>query len=231
MLAPRRLWDLALRPQGFAACAETPSGYGPALLGMLAWRVPFGILSGVATLIAARQALESVKRLEGPWAQALVMAVPEVAPEDLRTLLADLPPLNLSLQVWGWMLILVPLGLIGAWLHHSVWDHGCLWLLRGLRKEHPWAATLEAEALALQVGAVGALLGLLSFLPGLGMLLWPLVLLVELWFWGLRGAALAAFHGCSVWKGVAATLLHGALVVMVGCGLLTFLLAVAAVTP
>jgi hypothetical protein len=43
--------------------------------------------------------------------------------------------------------------------------------------------------------------------------------LVNLWFWGLRGFALAARHGCPPWKGVAATGLHLALLGCCGIGL------------
>lgn len=221
----RHGWEGAFRPQRvFPAWAAAPQGPRRALAGMLAWRIPVGVLGAVATVRALLSGLDEFRRLEGPWAQALLAGAPGLAPEDLQTALADLPKLPSLYGALPWILLAVPLGLLGAWLHHSVWDHGCLWLLRGLRKEHPWQATLEAEALALQVGAVGAALGLLSLAPGLGPRLWPLLLGVDLWFWCLRGVALAAFHECPLWKGVVATLLHGAILVLVGCGLLGLLL-------
>lgn len=210
-----------LRPdQVFPGLAAQPKGPGLAGLWMLLWRVPVGILGGMATLRGLSLALEQIKRLEGPWAQALLSATPGVAPEDLKAVLADLPAIPGGYRAVLGVLLAVPLGLVGAWLHHTVWDHGCLWLFKGLRKEHPWRASLEAEALALQVGAVGAVLGLLTWVPEIGVYAWPLVLLADLWFWGLRGAALAAFHGCPIWKGVTATLLHALLVIVLGCGLL-----------
>ena len=210
-----------LRPdQVFPGLAAQPQGPGNAGLRMLVWRVPVGILGGMATLRGLALALEQVKRLEGPWAQALLSATPAVAPEDLTAALAELPMIPGGSRAVVGLLLVVPLGLGGVWLHHTVWDHGCLWLLKGLRKNHPWRASFEAEALALHVGVVGAALGLLTWIPEIGVYTWPFVLLVDLWFWGLRGAALAAFHGCPIWKGVTATLLHGLLVIVLGCGLL-----------
>ena len=221
ILGLRDMGKAALRPDRvFPSLAAQPQGPGFAGLWMLVWRVPVGILSGMATLRGLALALEQLKRLEGPWAQALLSATPGVAPEDWKAALGDLPAMPGGSRALLGLLMLVPLGLVGVWLHHTVWDHGCLWLLKGLQKEHPWRATLEAEASALQVGVVGVAFGLLTWVPGLGVYTWPLVLLVDLWFWGLRGVALAAFHGCPVWKGVTATLLHGLLVIVLGCGLL-----------
>lgn len=190
---------------------------------MLAWRVPLGLLGGVVSLRAFASGLEQLKRLEGPWAEALLAQAQGFAPEDLKAALAGLPAVPSGAGALLALSLLVPLGLAGAWLHHSVWDHGCLWLLKGVRKEHPWRCTLRAEALALQVGSVGVAFGFISLLPRVGAYLWPFVVLVDLWFWGLRGVALAAFHGCPAWKGVVATLLHGLLVLILGCGILVFL--------
>jgi len=49
-----------------------------------------------------------------------------------------------------------------------------------------------------------------------------LLLPLGIYFWIIRGYALAAWHGCPPWKGVVATLLH---VVLVGGMLVVFLLA------
>ena len=217
-----------LRPDlVFPRLAGHPQGPGRAFLRMLVWRTPLGLFGGMAALRGIATALAQLKRLEGPFAQVLQAAAPEAAPEDLRAALGSLPSLPEGPGVVLGVGLLVLLGLTGAWLHHTAWDHGCLWLLKGVRKEHPWRATLEAEASALQVGAVGTAFGLLTLFPIVGALLWPLVVLVDLWFWGLRGAALAAFHGCPLWKGIVATLLHGFLVLLLGGGLLVYLVLLA----
>ena len=72
----------------------------------------------------------------------------------------------------------------------------------------PFRLTLAADAEALKVGVLGAVLDLLSGIPGAGCLFQVLLLPVGIYFWILRGYALAAWHGCPVWKGVVATLLH-----------------------
>lgn len=223
-MGPQELWEAALRPQRvFPAQAKDPRGSGRAFAGMMAWRVPLGVLGAVAAVRGLLLGLDQFRHLEGPWAQVVLTGVPGMAPEDLKAALAELPQLPSLYGALPWILLLVPLGMAGAWLHHSVWDHTCLWLLRGLRKEQPWKATLEAEALALEVGAVGAALGLLTLLPLIGSFLWPIMLGLDIWFWCLRGVALASFHGCPLWKGVVATLLHGAIVLLVTCGLLVLI--------
>jgi hypothetical protein len=105
-------------------------------------------------------------------------------------------------------------GVLSIWLHDAVWDHLALWLLRGLGRPRSFRDTLVADAEALKVGVFGALAGLLKYLGiGFTLLVWP----VGIYFWILRGYALSAWHGCPVWKGVVATLLHAALM-----GLLVF---------
>jgi hypothetical protein len=69
-------------------------------------------------------------------------------------------------------------------------------------------ATLAAEAQVQAVGWIGTALGLLAFLPGPGGWAGLALLPLTVWLWLLRGWALAAHHGCPVWKGVVATLLH-----------------------
>lgn len=228
VLGPLRLWRLAWRP-GVHVPVEAARPRGPLarMAGFLAWRIPFGVLGALGTWRGLEEAWGALRRLEGPWGQVATAALPDLRPEDLAGALGPMPTLA---RAFPWLLGAVPLGLLGEWLHHAVWDHGCLWMLRGLRKEHPWRATFEAEALALQVGAVGSVLGLASFLPGLGPYLWPLSAVLGLWFWGLRGVALAAFHGCPVWKGVLATLLH-ALLLGAFMGLLVLLALLAVGLP
>jgi hypothetical protein len=43
---------------------------------------------------------------------------------------------------------------------------------------------------------------------------------VAVYVWVLRGFALAAWHGCPIWKGVLATLLHGLLMAVLVFGTL-----------
>jgi hypothetical protein len=61
------------------------------------------------------------------------------------------------------------------------------------------------------VGALGTLVSLLLFLPYVGWILVLPVFALQSYFWILRGYALSAFHGCPLWKGIGATLLHAAL--------------------
>jgi len=226
-MGPQELWEASLQPhRALPRRAAKPLGPGGALVGMLAWRVPLGVLGAIATARGLLVGLTQFRQLEGPFAQTVLAAMPEVAPEDLKAALANLPQFPSLYSTLPWILLLVPLGLLGAWLHHSAWDHGCLWLLRGLRKDHPWKATFEAEAVALQVGSVGAVLGLVTLVPVVGPYLWPLTLVLDLWFWCLRGMSLAAFHRCPLWKGVAATFLHGILVILFACGLLVLVFLV-----
>lgn len=224
-MGPKELLGAALRPQQvFRTRAAAPESPARAFRGMLLWRAPLGLVGSVATLRGLLAAVEQLRRMEGPTAQVLRSSLPGVAQEDLVAALEALPALPTLVQALPWILLLVPLGLAGAWLHHTVWDQGCLWILGGLRKDHAWKATFEAEGLAMQAGAVGVALGLAAFIPVIGPFLWPLMMALDLWFWCLRGVALAAFHDCPIWKGVAATLLHGVLALLMLCGLLAWAL-------
>lgn len=178
----------------------------PRALGrMLLWRTPVAFLESVFVW--------RMVGLAGPLAQRILAALPdEEAREAWRALLGSLPAPPPLGEVWPWLLLAAPLMVAGAWLHHAAWDHGCLWLMGAFRKTGKGArATLMAEAQALEAGVVGALIGLLGYLPQAGGLLWPLTSAAGLWFWGLRGVAMARVHGLPVWKGVAATALHALL--------------------
>ena len=209
----------ALRPwEAFPRWAEAPPPLRIGLGRMLRWRLPLACAEGLLGWWSLGSLLKRVPGLMGPPLQALARER-GLDPADLRALLAQLPALPPLSQAWPWLLLAAPLMLLGAWLHHAVWDHGCLWMLGGLKWNRGFRASLEAEAEALTVGTVGALLGLLGLIPVVGLLLSLPLALVSLWFWGLRGFALAARHGCPAWKGVAATGLHLFLVGCCGLGL------------
>lgn len=187
---------------------------GRALGAMLAAWVPPALLSAGLTAGRGTRAYETLRREGLPlWLTGWLGG----DPEDLRQLLATLPPPPAIGRVWPWLLLAVPLGLLGAWLHHAVWDHTGLWLVGGLKRKQGFRASLGAEAEALRITALGTLMGLLGFVPGLGLLLGFPLMLLDGYLWIFRGFALAARHGCEPWRGVAATVIHAAL--LGGCAL------------
>jgi hypothetical protein len=181
---------------------------------MLAVWVPLALVNGGLTVWQALQAYGDLRR-NGP--PAWLGPAMGVDPEGLWDLFRTLPPPPGFGGLWPWFLLVVPLGVLGTWLHHAVWDHTGLWLLGGLKQKHGFRASLVAEAQALSVAAVGTFAGLLGFVPGLGVLLAVPLLLLDGYLWLFRGFALAARHGCEPWKGVAATVVHA--VLLGGCAL------------
>jgi hypothetical protein len=206
----RDLWDCARAPgAGFRRRAGQRSGMGTAVRGMLLARTLPALAGMVLGYLAFAHAYGRIQRMEGPlWDQLWTRLPDTVDPADIRAALAGLPALPGWQRVLPWMVPLAPLAVLSTWVHDAAWDHVSLWLLRGLGGARSFRETLEADAQALQVGLFGALAGLLKYLPGLSLLLGVLLLPVAVWFWILRGFALAAWHRCPPWKGVLATIIH-----------------------
>jgi hypothetical protein len=206
----RALWDRALAPAaGFRARAGQRPGLAAAVRGLLLARTGPALAGLALGYLAFIQGYGRIIRMEGPlWDTVWARLPDQVSPADLKAALQILPPLPGLGHVLPWLVLLAPVGVLSVWLHDAVWDHMALWLLKGLGGPRSFRITLEADAEALKVGVVGALAGLLKYLPGVGFLLGLVLLPVGVYFWILRGYALAAWHGCPVWKGVLATLLH-----------------------
>ncbi|HJU83980.1 MAG TPA: hypothetical protein VJ600_07195 [Holophagaceae bacterium] len=207
--------------EGFRAWAAEAPSVASSLRGLFAWRLPLALLQA---WLSGRAALALLAQFRDPgsdlWREAMTRAGAAGFLEDLRTFLESLPAVPAWERFWPWLLPLVPVGLLGLWLHDAAWDHAGLWLLRGLRKDGAVRATLAAEAVALTVGTAGVAIALLALLPGVSLVFslvaWPL----GAYLWLLRGVALAAFHGCPTWKGVVATILHLVLFLAFACCLL-----------
>lgn len=205
----------------FRELAAKAPGLGASLGWMLAWWLPPAFLHGGLAAWSALRTWEGLRAGHLPaWAGIFLPAW--VDPDGLRELLARLPAAPSPGVVAAWLLVLVPLGVLGAWLHHAVWDHTCLWMLGGLKRRRGFRASLVAEAQVLRVAALGSWAGLLGLLPGAGLLLTLPLAILEGYLWILRGFSLAAFHGCETWKGIAATVLHA---VLLGLFALAFLVA------
>ena len=215
-----------VRPSG--AFSEPPPPLGRALARMLALWAPLALAHAALTVRGALLAYGQLRRAGPPdWLERLLGTDPETLAELFRTLPAP-PAFG---HVGPWLLVGVPLALLGTWIHHAVWDHTGLWLLGGLKQKRGFQATLVAEAEALRIAALGTLLGLLGFVPGLGALLALPLLLLEGYLWLFRGFALAARHGCEPWRGVGATVVHAVLVGTCALGLAVVVLALLRVGP
>ena len=227
MEPPYRILDRALAPvAGFSRRARESPSLGEAVTGMLVLRIPTALAGLALGYAALAHAWTGAARLQGPFWDELLARLPEgMDPGDLRAALASLPPPPDWTRVLPWLALLAPVAVLGLWLHDAAWDHLGLWLVRGTTPRQPLRATLVAEAEALKVGTLGALAGLAAQLPGTGAALTVLALAAAAYFWILRGHALSAWHGCPPWKGVLATLLHAAFILVLGLGTL-FLLAV-----
>jgi hypothetical protein len=228
------LWNRALSPdKGFHLLAEEEVRLMPSLGWLMALRVPVAFLELLLTYWGFGRMYQAILSVKGPvWDVVLPQLSLGMNAEDVRYLLQDLPPMPPLAHMLPWVLLAAPLYVISLWLHDAVWDHGCLWMLGGLKAKRGFNMTLIAEAEALQVGVFGAILALLTGLPGVGWVLTLPIGLAGAYFWILRGFALAAFHRCATWKGVLATVIHAALaacILIVTLGLL-FVLVFQAIT-
>lgn len=215
-----RLLFCARQPAaGFLASATERQGLSQALGRLMLWRTPLAL----AELAFGWMAMGRVyKTLADPrselWRRVVEQLPGGVSLQDVAEMLRALPLWPTWASVLPWLLVAAPLYILSLWLHDAVWDHTALWMLRGLKGRKCFRLSLEADAEALTVGSLGALIGLLVYLPGLGWLFALPASVAGAYFWLLRGYALAAFHGCPNWKGIAATLVHVALMLVLGLG-------------
>ena len=213
----------ALQPRkGFLDRFQAAPTLAEAVREMLMLRVPVAFLGMVFSYVGFQA---FYVRLANPqsefWTQVL-RALPEaVDPQALGEALAGLPVLPSLLHALPVLALLAPLMVLSLWLHDATFDHLALGLLGALRGRASFRTTLVAEAEALKVGVIGAALGLLPLVPATGFALTLAVAPVAVYFWILRGHALAAWHGCPVWKGITATLLN----VVLAAALLLVLIA------
>lgn len=204
------------------AFGAPPPSLGRALRDMALVWMPLALLNAAWTVWRGLQAYAALRRgALPPWLVGWL----GVDATDLPGLLGSLPSPPAFGHLWPWLFLIVPLGVLGTWFHHAVWDHTGLWLLGGLNEKRGFRTSLLAEAEALRIAAVGTLLGLLGFMPVLGVLLALPLLLLDGYLWLFRGFALAARHGCEPWRGIAATVVHAALLGGCAIGLLLLMLA------
>lgn len=206
------LWRRAVSPaEAFRLRAAEAPLLGSSLGTMLLLRSPLVLIELVAGYWSLRVAFASLRGMEAAAADWIKFLPLSLTLEDWRMLIADLPVLPDVTRALPWLVLLAPVWVLSLWLHDAAWDHGCLWMLGGLKGRKGLRVTLVAEAEALTVGSLGAAVGLLGLVPLVGWVLALPLAAVGVWFWVLRGFALAAWHGCPVWKGVVATVLHALL--------------------
>ena len=190
----------------FAELSEQPPEPWLALGWMLLFRVP---LSWAANAIGYAWIAQAQRIINNPNPELLdfIGRFTDQADSALYELqrLPSLPPLGVA---WLWLGLLALLGVIGLWMHNVAWDHTALWMLQGTKPKPSLRFSCAAIAEAMGAASLGSLLGLLATIPVAGLLLLPVISFANIFYWGLRGVSLAAYHNCPIWKGVAATALH-----------------------
>jgi hypothetical protein len=184
----------------------------PALGWMLMFRVPLAWATSALTyiwLIRLQQAIHAPPS----WLSDIIGQAPIEAGEAFGALasLPALPPLGAA---WPWLSLYALLTIVGLWMHNVVWDHAALWLLRGTKQKPSFHFSSAAIAEAMGAASFASGLGIFASLPIVGLVAAPILVAAILYYWCLKGIGLAFFHNCPIWKGVAATLLHVALVAL-----------------
>ena len=203
------------------AFAPPPPRLGRAVRDMALVWMPLALANTAWTVWRAIRAYEVLRRGDNPSGILERFGADPAEVHDLISMLPAPPDFG---RIWPWLLLVVPLGVLGTWLHHAVWDHLSLWLLGGLKERRGFRTSLLAEAEALRIAAVGTFLGFLGYLPVLGVVLALPLLLLDAYLWLFRGFALAARHGCELWRGIAATVVHAVLLGGFFLALLTLML-------
>jgi hypothetical protein len=216
------LWSRVADPaRSFPARRAEAPALRVSLKEMLLLRSPLAFLALAFEYASFRSLYGRLSDPSGDLWTTILRSVPGAPdPADLKVALARLPELPSTHGLLPWFLLASPLVVLSVWAHDVTFDHVALWVLRGLGGDRSWRATMTADAEALKAGVFGSAFGILFLLPFLPA---PLVLVqlpVAGYFWILRGFALAAWHGVPLWKGVAATLVHVLLVILLFGGML-----------
>jgi hypothetical protein len=216
------LRDRALHPgRAFQERAARKVPLGAAVEEMLILRTPVAFLSLILTYTGFASLYARVADPGSDFWRTILAQLPDAMdPGDLARILASLPPLPSLPRMLVPLAFLAPLGILSLWLHDATFDHAALWLLGGLKGRRSFRTTLAADADALKVAVFGAALALIGDLPGTGILVAFLLAPVAVYFWIIRGYALAAWHGCPPWKGIAATVLNVVLATALVVGML-----------
>ena len=106
----------ALTRPGAAFCSPPPQ-LGRAVRDMALVWMPLALVNSAWTLW---RALHAYGVLRGGQVPPGLLARLGVAPGDLQELLSNLPAPPTFGRIWPWLVLAVPLGVLGTWLHHAV---------------------------------------------------------------------------------------------------------------